>query len=44
MRHDKKVREGEITFVLARGLGHAFIADGVAPADVLAVLEEAIAP
>ena len=24
MRHDKKVRDGTITFVLARGIGHAF--------------------
>jgi len=29
MAHDKKVRDGRITFVLARGIGRAFLADDV---------------
>jgi 3-dehydroquinate synthase len=29
MAHDKKVRAGRITFVLARGIGRAFVADDV---------------
>ena len=29
MRHDKKMRDGTLTFILARGIGEAFIAPGV---------------
>ena len=39
MGHDKKVSEGRITFVLARGIGKAFLTSEVAAADVLGVLE-----
>ena len=39
MSHDKKVRDGRITFVLARGIGRSFLADDVDAADVLRVLE-----
>ena len=42
MAKDKKVRDGEITFILARGIGRAFIARGVAATDVHSVLEEAL--
>ena len=43
MRLDKKVRDGRITFILARGIGDAFIADGVSLKDVEALLDNAIA-
>jgi len=43
LRHDKKVRGGHINFVLARGIGQAFVADDVATDDVLRHLEGAIA-
>ena len=39
MSHDKKASEGRITFVLARGIGQAFLTAEVVAADVLAVLE-----
>ncbi len=42
MARDKKVRDGRITFVLARGLGNAFVAGDVDPADAAAVLRDAI--
>lgn len=29
MQHDKKVRDGKVTFILARGVGQAFVATGV---------------
>ncbi len=38
MSHDKKVHAGTLTFVLARGIGEAFITQNVPPADLLAVL------
>ncbi len=41
MFKDKKVRQGELVFVLARGLGDAFIYTGVSQSDVLAVLSKA---
>lgn len=37
MRHDKKVRDGAITFVLARSIGHAFTSRDV-PAEAVADL------
>jgi len=40
MRQDKKAVAGKLTFILARGIGEAFIARDVADADVLAFLEE----
>ena len=39
MGHDKKVSDGRITFVLARGIGKAFLTAEVDAADVLKVLE-----
>jgi 3-dehydroquinate synthetase len=39
MAQDKKVVGGELTFILARGLGETFIAKGVPAADVRAFLE-----
>lgn len=38
MGQDKKVVDGRLRFILARGIGRAFVADDVAGADVLAVL------
>lgn len=37
---DKKVKRGKLTFVLARAIGQAFVADDVAPAEVRAFLAE----
>ncbi len=41
--HDKKVRDGKVSFVLTRGIGQAFVSDSVAMDQVTFVLEEAIA-
>jgi shikimate kinase/3-dehydroquinate synthase len=38
---DKKMRDGRLTFVLARGIGQAFTCGAVTPAAVEAVLREA---
>ena len=38
MGQDKKVVDGRLRFVLARGVGQAFVADGVPGGDVLTVL------
>jgi len=43
MTRDKKVADGRVVFVLARGIGEAFISDAVDPADVEALLTGAIA-
>jgi 3-dehydroquinate synthase len=43
MGNDKKVEDGSITFILARGIGQAFIAKNIATAEVRAVLDRAIA-
>ena len=43
MRKDKKVAGGRLTFVLVRGIGKAFVTQDVAPAEVAAVLERAVA-
>ena len=43
MGQDKKVRDGKITFVLARGIGRAYLDRGVDPAAVLGLLEHALA-
>jgi 3-dehydroquinate synthase len=40
MQQDKKVRQGKLTFILARGIGGAFIARDVAPERVSAFLAE----
>ena len=40
MGHDKKVRDGKVTFVLARGIGKAFLAPGTDLAAVEALLRE----
>jgi 3-dehydroquinate synthase len=40
MRHDKKASGGRMTFILARGIGHAFISRDVPEETVRAVLAE----
>jgi 3-dehydroquinate synthase len=40
MRHDKKAAGGRMTFILARGIGHAFISRDVPEDAVRATLEE----
>jgi 3-dehydroquinate synthetase len=40
MRQDKKAQGGRLTFILARGIGEAFIARDVPDADVLDFLTE----
>jgi 3-dehydroquinate synthase len=42
MAKDKKVQDGKITFVLARGIGRAFTARDIDSADVAAVLDNAL--
>ena len=37
---DKKVKRGKLTFILARGIGHAFIAPDIDAAEVRAFLAE----
>ena len=39
MYQDKKVQQGALTFILARGIGQSFIARGVAPDDVMGFLK-----
>jgi len=43
MRQDKKSRDGDITFILARGIGRAFVADDVRIEPVRALLDAALA-
>jgi 3-dehydroquinate synthase len=43
MASDKKVQDGKLTFILARGLGAAFISREVTEADLTGLLQEAIA-
>lgn len=43
MAQDKKVRRGRLTFILARGIGAAFIAPDVDPAEVRSFLAEKLA-
>jgi 3-dehydroquinate synthase len=43
MQKDKKVADGRITFILARGLGEAFITRDVEPAEITALLSAAAA-
>jgi shikimate kinase/3-dehydroquinate synthase len=40
MAQDKKVKDGQLTFILARGIGQSFIARGVAASDVRAFLSD----
>ena len=42
MSQDKKVIDGRLRFILAKGIGEAFVAEDVDPADVQAVLTEAL--
>jgi 3-dehydroquinate synthase len=42
MQHDKKVKEGRLTFVLVRGIGRAFLSCDVPPAAVTRLLKEMI--
>jgi 3-dehydroquinate synthase len=43
MAQDKKVIDGRLRFVLARGIGRAFVAGDVPPGEVRALLAEALA-
>jgi 3-dehydroquinate synthase len=43
MATDKKVKDGRLTFILARAIGDAFITQDVRPEDLSALLEEAVA-
>jgi 3-dehydroquinate synthase len=43
MAHDKKVRDGKPVLVLSRGIGKAFVHRDAGEADILAVLEAAVA-
>ncbi|MCC2109697.1 MAG: 3-dehydroquinate synthase [Hyphomicrobiales bacterium] len=43
MYQDKKVQQGSLTFILARGIGQSFIARGVEPGDVRAFLDTELA-
>jgi 3-dehydroquinate synthase len=43
MGQDKKVVDGKLTFILARGIGEAFITSDVAEAEVLKLLQDALA-
>ena len=43
MRQDKKVLDGKLRFILARGIGEAFVTSDVPEDAVLKVLEEALA-
>ena len=43
MAQDKKVQDGRLRFVLAHGIGRAFVADDVPPVTVRALLADALA-
>jgi len=43
MMHDKKTREGRLTFILTRGIGRAFIAKDTPIEPVRAALDRALA-
>ncbi|CAN0051357.1 unnamed protein product [Discosporangium mesarthrocarpum] len=43
MGHDKKVQDGRVTFILARGIGDAFVARDVDLDDVERLLDDAVA-
>jgi 3-dehydroquinate synthase len=40
MRQDKKAQGGKLTFILARGIGEAFVAPNIADQDVIEFLQE----
>jgi 3-dehydroquinate synthase len=42
MGQDKKVIDGRLRFILARGIGQAFVADDVPPDVVVQVLKDAL--
>ena len=42
MAQDKKVKRGQLAFILARGIGESFIARGVEAGDVRHYLESAL--
>jgi 3-dehydroquinate synthase len=42
MGQDKKVVDGKLRFILARGIGQAFVADDVPGDKVRAVLDDAL--
>jgi 3-dehydroquinate synthase len=44
MRQDKKVADGRLTFILARGIGQAFITNDVAEDAVMDMLQDALEP
>ncbi len=43
MGQDKKVVDGRLRFILARGIGQAFVTDAVPPETVIGVLQDALA-
>jgi 3-dehydroquinate synthase len=43
MGQDKKVVDGKLRFILARGIGEAFVAEDVPPEVVVQVLKDAAA-
>ncbi|RZK78504.1 MAG: 3-dehydroquinate synthase, partial [Methylobacterium sp.] len=43
MAQDKKVRDGALTFILARGIGQSFIAPGIDRGEVRAFLLDELA-
>jgi 3-dehydroquinate synthase len=43
MRRDKKVRDGQVTFVLTRGIGQAFLSSEVGLEPVQDLLRNAVA-
>ena len=43
MAQDKKVQDGDLTFVLARGIGEAFLTQDVSREDLVSILEAALA-
>lgn len=43
MQSDKKVRDGRLTFILARGIGKAFVTDDVDPQEVEGILRRTAA-
>ena len=43
LRQDKKVQDGELTFVLAKGIGHGIVSRDVAETDVVRLLEVELA-
>jgi 3-dehydroquinate synthetase len=40
---DKKVKRGKLTFILVRGIGGAFIAPDLEPAEVRSFIQEKLA-